>query len=76
MVKRRFTCTETVGLLGMGAQDDHLDFHTAPEICEKKKKKKKKEGGWGVGGRFNALSKDFSRRNILLLCAEFTEFIN
>ena len=23
--------TETVGLLGTGAQDGHLDFHTAPE---------------------------------------------
>ena len=27
-----FTSTETVGLLGTGAQDDHLDFHTAPEL--------------------------------------------
>ena len=27
----RFTCTETVGLLRTGAQDGHLDFHTAPE---------------------------------------------
>ena len=25
--------TETVGLLGTGAQDGHLDFHTAPELC-------------------------------------------
>jgi len=25
--------TETVGLLRMGAQDGHLDFHTAPELC-------------------------------------------
>ena len=25
--------TETVGLFGMGAQDGHLDFHTAPELC-------------------------------------------
>ena len=24
---------ETVGLLGKGAQDVHLDFHTAPELC-------------------------------------------
>ena len=23
----------TVGLLETGAQDDHLDFHTAPELC-------------------------------------------
>ena len=30
-----FTCTETVGLLGTGAQDGHLDFHTAPELCLK-----------------------------------------
>ena len=27
-----FTATETVGLLGTGAQDVHLDFHTAPEL--------------------------------------------
>ena len=26
-----FTSTETVGLLGTGAQDGHLDFHTALE---------------------------------------------
>ena len=26
------TSTETIGLLGMGAQDIHLDFHTAPEL--------------------------------------------
>ena len=29
-----FTSTETVGLLGTGAQDFHLDFHTAPELCD------------------------------------------
>ena len=28
-----FTSTETVGLLGTGAQDGHFDFHTAPELC-------------------------------------------
>ena len=28
-----FTSTETVGLLGTGAQDGHLDFHAAPELC-------------------------------------------
>ena len=27
-----FTSTETVVLLGTGAQDGHLDFHTAPEL--------------------------------------------
>ena len=27
-----FTSTETVGLLGTGAQDGHLDFHSAPEL--------------------------------------------
>ena len=27
-----FTSTETVGLLGTGAEDGHLDFHTAPEL--------------------------------------------
>ena len=26
------TSTETIGLLGMGAQDGYLDFHTAPEL--------------------------------------------
>ena len=25
--------TETVGLLGTGAQDVHLNFHTAPDLC-------------------------------------------
>ena len=33
LLKRCFTSTETVGLLGTGAQDGHLDFHTAPELC-------------------------------------------
>ena len=28
-----FTSTETVGLSGTGAQDVHLDFHTAPGLC-------------------------------------------
>jgi len=32
LVECCFTSTETVGLLGTGAQDGHLDFHTAPEI--------------------------------------------
>ena len=27
-----FTSTETVGLLGTGAREGHLDFHTDPEI--------------------------------------------
>ena len=30
LVECCFTSTETVGLLGTGAQDGHLDFHTAP----------------------------------------------
>ena len=33
LLKCGFASTETIGLLGMGAQDDHLDFHTAPELC-------------------------------------------
>ena len=33
MVECCFTSTETVGLLGTGAQDVHLDVHTAPELC-------------------------------------------
>ena len=32
-LKRYFTSTETVGLLGTGAQDGHLDFHTVSELC-------------------------------------------
>ena len=32
MMKCCFTSTETVGLLGTGALDNHLDFHTAPEL--------------------------------------------
>ena len=34
LLKCCFTSTETVGLLGTGAQDDHLDFPTAPELWE------------------------------------------
>ena len=33
LLKCCFTSTETVGLLGTGAQDVHLDFHTPPELC-------------------------------------------
>ena len=33
VLKCCFTSTETVGLLGTGAQDVHLDFHKAPELC-------------------------------------------
>ena len=33
MVECCFTSTETVGLLGTGAQGGHLDFHTPPELC-------------------------------------------
>ena len=33
LMKCYFTSTEIVGLLGTGAQDGHLDFHTAPELC-------------------------------------------
>ena len=29
-----FTSTETVGLLGTGAQNGHLDFHTASELWD------------------------------------------
>ena len=32
LLKCCFTSTETVGLFGTGAQDGHLDFHTAPEL--------------------------------------------
>ena len=32
LLKCCFTSTETVGSLGTGAQDVHLDFHTAPEL--------------------------------------------
>ena len=31
MSKYCFTSIETVGLLGTGAKDGHLDFHTAPK---------------------------------------------
>ena len=33
MVECCLTSTETVDLLGTGAQDDHLDLHAAPELC-------------------------------------------
>ena len=34
LLKCRFTSTETVGLLGTGAQDVHLDFHTSPGLSK------------------------------------------
>ena len=35
LLKCCFTSTETEGLLGTGAQDVHLHFHTAPELWER-----------------------------------------
>ena len=32
LLKCCFTSTETVGVLGTGAQDCHLDFHKASEL--------------------------------------------
>ena len=32
LVQCSFTSTETVGLLGRGAEDGHLDFHKVPEL--------------------------------------------
>ena len=32
LMKCCFTSTEAVGFLGTGAQDGHLDFHTAPDL--------------------------------------------
>lgn len=32
LVEFCFTSTETVGLLGTGAQDGHFHFHTAPKL--------------------------------------------
>ena len=32
LVEYCFTSTETVGLLGTGTRDGHLDFHTVPEL--------------------------------------------
>ena len=37
VVEYCFTSTETVGLLGTGAQDVHLEFHTAPEYTAKQR---------------------------------------
>ena len=38
LLKCCFTSTETVGLSGTGAQDVHLDFHTAPDLLLKNMK--------------------------------------
>ena len=35
LLKSCFTSAETVRLLGTGAQDGHLDFHTTPEFSER-----------------------------------------
>ena len=32
LVECCFMSKKTIGLLGTGAQDGHLDFHTAPEL--------------------------------------------
>ena len=48
-----FTSTETVGLSGTGAQDGHLDFHTAPELWREERKRTRGvrlRGGDGGGG--------------------------
>ena len=47
-----FTFTETVGLLGTGAQDGHLDFHTAPERSNVHRDHIQpiRDGGSGGGG--------------------------
>ena len=60
MVECCFTSTETVGLLGTGAQDGHLDFHTAPELWGEERKRTRSVrlrggdegggGGWERGG--------------------------
>ena len=50
MVECCFTSTKTVGLLGTGAQDGHLDFHTAPELyCEVRSNVGSISVGGGVG---------------------------
>ena len=36
LVECCFTSTKTVGILGTGAQDGHLDLHTVPELRPKK----------------------------------------
>ena len=46
LLKCCLTSTETVGLLGTGAQDVHLDFHTAPELWPGGKALKQKDLGW------------------------------
>ena len=37
-LKSCFTSAETVGLLATGAQDVHLDFHTAPQLLSSKER--------------------------------------
>ena len=38
LVECCFTSTETIGSLGTGALDGHLDSHTAPELWQKPSK--------------------------------------
>ena len=47
-----FTSTATVGLLGTGAQDGHLDSHIAPEFG----------GRMGGGGRWLKTINEFKKR--------------
>ena len=43
LLKRCVRSTETVGLLGAGAQDGHLDFRTAPELWEEEVEEEEEE---------------------------------
>ena len=53
LVECCFTSTETVGLLGTGAQDGHPDFHTPPELWSLRGYN---GGGGGGGGSYKCLS--------------------
>ena len=44
------TSTETVDLLWAGAQDGHLDFHTAPELCSVHLLRRFSTALGGIGG--------------------------
>ena len=70
MVQCCFTSTETVGSLGWGAQDVHLNFHTAPELCilNCSELLHSASGGGGVRGGGGGVTDKRLKFDIFLCC--------
>ena len=60
MVQCRFASTETIRLIRTGAQDGHLDFHTAPELSGSSATRR---GGKTRRRRTGCVTQDITRGN-------------